>query len=574
MKRVQAQRWAGKAQWGVFLLLFVCLMIRTQFCMNGPDESYYLAKTYAMQMGVQPIAQISGFTQFSNILLMPFMWCYRLFTGGVQGIYLASRVLAVVLQTAVSMAVWRWLSTLTRPIAALLGAVLCQLFIPLNLTALSYNSMGLFFILLFFCFAQPLPDNPHWLRAAASGLTFALAVAAYPPLVLLVPICAAIWLQCPAKTKARLLGCFVAGALVPTVMVVGWLLNRLGFTGLLAALPNLMISDVAHQSSGGILSSIRQYISDFIWWFGLPFLAAVVAVTLLAAAVRIKPSCQWLKRLFWLAFFGVSAWGLLMKPGGLFWGNFKLVPMALLAPAVFLAAKPRKPMTGLLLWCGGILYSIGIALGTDVGLVNASYGFLLCNLAVIVWLAEEQAFDADWQKWLLAALAALLLVQLAVIRFGTDFVGDVFASNTRIAQGPSAGMLDTPETVDYYQSTCQVLQQNVQPGETLFVMNVLPWAYMACDSIPATPDYWIHSVSDPMIQRYYTQSEEQLPQVIYLAGKNPAAKTDYNFETPRAQDMEESWIRGQLMEKYSEKIQTSGTIYIRKDTSNFVEKTN
>lgn len=564
MKPTQNQWYKGSIQWAVFALVFGCLILRVQFCMNGPDESYYLAKTYAMQMGIQPIAQISGFTQFSNILLLPFLWGYRQLTGGVEGIYLASRIAAVVLQTAVSIAVWRWLLKITRPAAALLGAILCQLFIPLNITALSYNSMGLLLFLLFVSLAEPLLRQPHPVRAAAAGLVFALAVIAYPPLVLTVPICFAIWLCCPKNQKAKLFAGFVAGAAVPAVLLIGWLVYRLGFFGLIAALPNLMISDVAHQGSGGIVASVRQYISDFIWWFKLPFLGAVAAVTLLAVVVRCKPDCIWLQRIFWPAFFVVSLWGLVMRPGGLFWCNFKLVPMAVLAPAVFLVVKPKRPFAGILLWCSGILYSIGIALGTDVGLVNASYGFLLCNLAVILWLAQMELAQMPWRIWGMAALAAVLLVQLAVIRFGTDFVGDVFASNTRITQGPSAGMMDTPETVDYYQTTCQVLQQNVTPGQTLFVMNVLPWAYMACDSTPATPDYWIHSVDDPIIQRYYTQSDVELPQVVYLAGKNQSANTDYNFETPLAEAMQDSWIKRQLLNHYTQQIQPTGTVYCDK----------
>src|SRR5699024_874745 len=99
----------------------------------------------------------------------------------------------------------------------------------------------------------------------------------------------------------------------------------------------------------------------------------------------------------------------------------------------------------------------------------------------------------------------------AGIRFFTDYAGDLFACRVRIESGPSAGMWDTTDTVSYYNQTCEDLRGQVQPGDSLFVMNVLPWAYMACDSLPNTPDYWIHSAADPMIQWYYEQPGRQLP---------------------------------------------------------------
>ena len=44
--------------WGLFVALAAALIFRAQWCMNGPDESYYLAKTYAMLMGVRPLADM------------------------------------------------------------------------------------------------------------------------------------------------------------------------------------------------------------------------------------------------------------------------------------------------------------------------------------------------------------------------------------------------------------------------------------------------------------------------------------------------------------------------------------
>ena len=110
--------------WGLFVALAAALIFRAQWCMNGTDESYYLAKTYAILMGVRPLADISALTQISNILLLPLMWLYRLVTGGLDGVYLASRVAAVLLQTGAALAVWRWLRQITGEWAALAGGLL------------------------------------------------------------------------------------------------------------------------------------------------------------------------------------------------------------------------------------------------------------------------------------------------------------------------------------------------------------------------------------------------------------------------------------------------------------------
>ena len=567
MKYKSRQAMCPALAWGLFVVLAAALIFRAQWCMNGPDESYYLAKTYAMLMGGRPLADISALTQISNILLLPLMWLYRLVTGGLDGVYLASRVAAVLLQTCAALAVWRWLRQITGEWAALAGGLLCQLFIPLNLTALSYNSMGLFFILLFFACAEPLARRAGFWRAFGAGVCFALAAAAYPPLVVTAPVALVLVWRTERSCRLLALGGLCAGGAVPAIVVLGWLTARLGPAGLLESLPNLFAKDVAHQGSGGLLASARQYLSDFVWWFGLAYLAAVVLVALLAAALRFLPGAARLRPVFWAGFALVAVWGLVMRPGGLFWINFKLVPLALLGPALFLAVRPQKPAVRLLLWTAGVLYSGGIALGTDVGLVNASYGFLLCNLAAMLWLEEEVCRHSGTclRRWVgaSAVLAVLMLAQLAGIRFFTDYAGDLFACRVRIENGPSAGMWDTADTVSYYNQTCQDLREQVQPGEGLFVMNVLPWAYMACDSLPNTPDYWIHSAADPMIQWYYEQPRRQLPQVVYLAGPLPDGRANYNLEQPLAECLEQSWIRDRLLADYSPRPGRMGTFYLR-----------
>ena len=86
---------------------------------------------------------------------------------------------------------------------------------------------------------------------------------------------------------------------------------------------------------------------------------------------------------------------------------------------------------------------------------------------------------------------------------------------------------------------------------------------MACDSLPNTPDYWIHSAADPMIQWYYEQPGRQLPQVVYLAGPLPDGRANYNLEQPLAECLEEGWIRDRLLEDYRPQPGRTGTFYLR-----------
>ena len=109
------------------------------------DEAFYLAVPYRLLQGDALLAQEWHVSQLSGLLLTPVLWLYYLLGGTSEGIILAFRYIYIAVQTLT--AIYIYLSFRKdedrATINAIAAACVYLMFVPYNIMALSYNTMGI-----------------------------------------------------------------------------------------------------------------------------------------------------------------------------------------------------------------------------------------------------------------------------------------------------------------------------------------------------------------------------------------------------------------------------------------------
>lgn len=547
------------------------LVWRARFCIAGEEESYFLTQAYSYLQGWIPTAEIWGATQFSSMIFMPLAALFHGLTGGWDGVYLFLRLCYIGLECAVSAAAFFLLCRFTTRNWAAFGALLALLFTPLNLNTFSYNSLGMHFTLLFVLLALFGARQGGWWPAVLAGACFALALEAYPPMIVLVPVCLLLLVQYPAGRRLRSFGWFCLGGAAVFAVFAAELLIRAPLSVYLENFGNLLIADSAHQGSGGIVAEIISWLASCRWWYGTAIILACGALWVLCGAARLAV-CRGktLPRAAWVALavlvFAVAVLGLVMLPRGeKFYSNMKWFIPGLLWPAVLFLCGPRDILPGLTLCVTGMLYAVGVFYGSDLGVVNGSYGFFFCVLGELVWLGQWLAAcrprrpELALRRLLAVALALLLPVQLGYMRFFYDSFGNPARCTVRVSEGIMTGLWLEPEKAEAYEGVLRDVAANVPAGAKLLVLDILPYAYMLNDYVVCAPTPWINDVGDEQNRIFYEKNPHLVPEYVFIAQE----KTGFsNRADTSAESLPEGYIKEMLLQPGVERTETeSGTFY-------------
>jgi len=74
------------------LIIVLLTLNRLFYGAELSDEAFYLAMPKAFLSGMRPLADNWDLAQTSAFFLLPFLWLFRLLTGGFEGAFLFSRL--------------------------------------------------------------------------------------------------------------------------------------------------------------------------------------------------------------------------------------------------------------------------------------------------------------------------------------------------------------------------------------------------------------------------------------------------------------------------------------------------
>ena len=264
-------------------LSVLCFLFwKCRYGFGNNDESFYLTIPWRLAQGDALFLEEWHLSQMSGFLLLPFVAIYRSINSFTDGMILSFRHLCIFVQALCCL--WYYVRLRrVSPQGALAASILALIYIPFNITALSYNSMGIFLLgLSTVTIATIDASSSVRVNLVFSGFAFAGAVLCCPYLIVvyavavlgllafagvsaLVNLHAAI----TARSKDILLGLFwfSAGAALLAVIFAVFVLSRASIADIVKAFPEIM-NDPEHKStafSAKMISYGRSIYNSSSW---------------------------------------------------------------------------------------------------------------------------------------------------------------------------------------------------------------------------------------------------------------------------------------------------------------------
>lgn len=508
---------------------------KCRYGFGGADEAFYLTIPHRLVMGDRLFADEWHLSQLSGVLNVPFVWLYRAFTGGTEGIILAARYLYVVFHGLV--AVFCYARLRKYGFAALPAAGLYFLYTPYDIMALSYNTMGIDFLLLagllLATFEKPLCFVLGGLCLSASVLCCPYLAGAYLAYGAAVAVCALRKKKGGFFDAPRFLWCSLGvGAAAGAFLVYICLTCGLG-----AVWENLprMLQDPEHPPISLAVKLKNYFLKIYTChpWFKVPL---VGWLSMLAAMALDRNRRN--HRAFYLllsGLFTLAAFAMFCPQSTTKYFNAILFPMVFLGlPAYILCEeKPKALFYGVFL--GGMLYSVAVTFSSNQYFNAVSMAVAVSNVASPIFLAQawremkrrpdEVAYGVALRKCCAALAIVAVLVQgymQARVKAHHCFMEEGPGALTcTIQAGPGKGIATTEEKLaQYTQVYDDMACYQTAPEGNFLLLADWTWCYLAADPLPyGTFSGWTSGEGPGALERlegFYNGNPGKAPRYIYI----------------------------------------------------------
>ena len=519
-------KWSGDLLFAVLAVLAVALLVaKCRYGFGYYDETFYIATARRFWCGDAPVAQEWNLAQFFALFTAPLVGLVETLAGGTRGIVLTFRYLFVGVQTAASLFLYLRLRRLT-PVGAALAAVAFLLFVPYNISALSYNSLGILFLVLAGTILVTMRRH-RTAQTVAAGVLFAGAVLCCPFLTLGYLVLVVLWLYRRTLANAFFVP-FTGGIAALAVVFLGITFTRTGPILFLKGLKTMLQStDRSSESFGAGL---------FFCTPAAPVLFAVLAVL---AVVCWWDANRTSHRALYLTISCAVALGFQLS----FWLdnsylNFFMFSINLCAPfAVATGGDETDRRLLRWLWAPGMVYAVAISLASNQKFYAISSASTVAAVASILLLVR--AFRDLWPQKTTQARTALILIGLvlavqlaseAVLRWYTVFwQGAPDTLTVQLTEGPQAGLYTDEElAAEYNAMLADIAPLQTMTGEQRVLMvSRYSWLYLATPARVGGFSTWmqlndgIREKTKDQLSLYYDRMPDTQPDAVYVEAKYP-----------------------------------------------------
>lgn len=516
------------------LLAAIAFMLwKSPYGYGAYDEPFYLSIPHRLVKGDGLLTKEWNFGQLSAFLLWPLMKLYLAFSRGTEGIVLAFRYIYIAVQCCA--ALYLYLRVRKKRLGWL-AVLLFLIFCPYDIMALSYNTMGIDFILLTGILLACGGKKPGW-EMPAAGLFFAAAVLCNPFLIgiyAVYTICAAggeirkkkrgeqdITGRAEAVFTVKSWASFTAGAVFLAVLFLAAVLSRSEINEIIRSIP-LILQDPEHTSRS-LPYIIKVYLGEFYktyGWYALswPVLAVLSwifrkndaagkGIFALSAGLAVLCMCS-----------------LLPEVQNSY--NFLMVPLSSVGLCAYLMTRRRDKSIFLFVYVLGILYSFFANYASNQGMHAIAMTAAVTNFASVLMIGRyaEQELEGKNKALPIAACILLLIVQTGVQAYAKSvhaFWEDGISSlDARVAEGPLKGVVTSREKAGAYAERLADIRPYAEKDEgvILFVTRDT-WCYLYADMDYGTFSPYISGSEEAAAERwraYYEVNPDKIPDYIYI----------------------------------------------------------
>jgi hypothetical protein len=537
----------------VCLAAFLFTWARLFVGMDVKDEAYYVVLPWRWVLGERPFSHEQTLFQLPALLEYPFLKLFGLVRGNdPTGLILYTRHLYLLMMLGVALAVFQFVRRMVRWQFAAPIAATSLTFIFWATPNLSYDTMAIAFLTLVVVFeCRVVVLSGGWRWALASGAAAGAAVVAYPTLIVLLPLTAAVlvaglklgpgsWALEPAGLQSSsiphaagaapgwrsVLLVWLAG--VALVLVpVGLLLADFGLGNVLRGARNTAAGTQAAGQLGG-LAKLDAVLHD-VWLFVTSQPFALVALLAVYLVYRRRPRAGRLLLAGAPVVLFVAGQRIFLDASGY------VLAFVLLAPYLFLfIPASKKALAARLLLCvwavavvGGVVTSYTSAAGYVNAAVGAAPGVMVSAL-FLAWALEAAGGPSRaracarglWAPTLtLTVLAAVVAVTIA-FQFQYQQHDAAYSSLTsRFDSGPWWGIAAVVEQRRQVDDVGAALAAVGHTDDSLLVLYVAPGYYLFWPGPVAAYTYWMGEGSSgglPPEELTYLRTHNVAPTVLLL----------------------------------------------------------
>lgn len=544
----QRQR-CDKYRWQDFL--FIALMIgglmfafwKCRYGFGGNDEAFYLTVPHRLSLGDAFIKDEWHLSQLSGFLTLPFVWLYTTIMQTTEGIILAARIVYIIFHAVVSTVIYTRLRKFGY--FSVFACVLYFIYTPYNIMAMSYNTMGLDFIVLTGAIMGTI-DYTKKLPIIISGICFAASVLCCPYLAIgyiLYAICVLVHKFIENKNVNIALNSdlfagktflyFTAGVAGLAVIFLAFTLSRVSVGEIINNLPHLM-TDPEHPSIS-IMTKITSYFKTIFdchthFKYALYTYIAMLVVMIFDKNRKLHRSLY----LITTASIVIFCYILFLPELTFKYYNAIMFPLIFIGITSYILCDKKPKELIVTLFALGVIYSFSICFSSNQYFYVIAMAMSASNIASFIFLGQlikEMKVSPDnieYSVWV-KRFSYVLVVFMILFQSGLQFTSkanhcfwepDVSTLTSKITSGPAKGIYTYPANCKDYEAVLDDLQYyETKQRDNILFLTEKTWTYLASENFfYGTLSAWNpeNPSSIERLKLYYSVNPNKKPEYIYI----------------------------------------------------------
>lgn len=565
-----------KTQDIIALLLIVATTLflwwKSHFSIGHDDESWYLTFPLRLTMGDSPLVDEWHLGQLFGFLLYLPVKAYLYIIGSTEGIVLFFRYMYIAFQGTVSTFIYYRLRKYGS--FSIIVAIAYFSFIPLTIMALSYNSMGLAFVVLIGVMMFTTKQFSK-LNFYVTGVFLACAVLCNPTLVIMYfvySICVVVYEKTKNKkhrpisfteisfsVKAWLW--ITLGVSTIAILFFTFLFSRTTLSEIINNFPMLFTDPDYVLSGGQNIFNLTDSIVKIVKYDNHIFLAYVLVMALITFdKKRISHRPLYLiavSVIFFLYFPSIIPSGSIAATLSIYYGTYStfdgipclllMFPLTLLGLTCYVLSEKKDKGLFVFLWLIGLLYSFCLDISSDFAPWTSAFGFAVSAIASILFIKniidEMQKQIADnrntkqneGKKKIIQQITIVFLVSTLALQLTSQFYMNASLTknnmeylidppskklNVLIETGPLKGLRTTTRAEKLYSVVIDDLSVIKEDGEgAVLVTNNYAWCSLYLNMPyasynPFITDWFV--ANQYRLPKYYELHPDKTPSYIYV----------------------------------------------------------
>ncbi len=532
-------------------ILFISLMLfglifafwKCRYGFGGNDESFYLTIPHRLSLGDALFKDEWHLSQLAGFLTFPFVWLYTSIMQTTEGIVIASRVIYIIFHAVVSIAIYTRLRKYGY--FSVFASILFFIYTPFNIMALSYNTMGLDFIVL----TGTIMGTANYAKKSpliVSGICFAASVLCCPYLAIgyiFYILCVLVHTFIKNKKtnftlKSNLFAVktyiyFTIGVIALAVIFLIFLLSRTSIGEIFKNLPYLM-TDPEHPSIP-LTTKISSYFNTIFECHSL-FKYAIFAYIITLIVMLFDKHRKFHRALYLIAtsLIVIFCYILFLPELTLKYYNAIMFPLIFIGITSYILCDKKPKDLFLSLFTLGIIYSFAINFASNQYFYVIAMAISASNVASLIFLGQliKEMIDSPdkikytvWIKRSSIGIVVLMMLIHSSILIYSKASHCVWESNintltSKISCGPAKGIYTNKDNCTNYENIYADIQhyKTKEKGNILFLTEK-PWTYLSTEFLPyGTLSTWTPEVPNSIerLKLYYSINPDKKPKYIYI----------------------------------------------------------